>query len=140
MQCSVNWEKKGVICQYHGMFVVNDLAQTSRVVCGDARFDTTQYSMIDLLGITDLEDRPIEQTLQMLKEIAFINAAAARSNPQIKVVIITSDETIAAFAAYYASELTICSWQASLFENIPMARDWVSCRHSLNQNIHRQGI
>ena len=88
-------------------------------VYGDKRFDDLAYKIIDLSSVTEFQFSESE-----LKKIAYLDSAAARSNPRIKIAVITStleaEEIMQRYQKYSNN-----TWQMKFFKSRPAADAWV---------------
>ena len=93
----------------------------------DPRFDDLRYTLSNYLNIDGLEF-DVDKITHIISKHAKINAAASLSNPHIKRAIVTTDETVIAFANLYIaeSESEKNAWQLNVFSNLADAQAWIN--------------
>lgn len=122
------WEKNSVTWKFFGNVKADELMRSNMEIYGDPRFDDLHYQIVDLRDIYSLQEVSPERSLAVVQEVASCDAAAARSNPNIKVAIIADGETLEALASLYSFELSESPWQVKIFPTMADARAWASVR------------
>ena len=119
MSYSITWEEAGVIWRYEGTLSGEELIQSNLDIYGDSRFDQLRHQIVDLRGVTEFEISP-----QHMRKIAFLDKAAAQSNPHIRIAVITEDPIGQRITEEYASHIGDAHWPVRTFEQYDKAIDW----------------
>ena len=104
MPFTIAWEPSGTYTRFTGEVAGEEIIAHSGELQGDARFDTIRYVIADFL------EAEVSITLDQVREIAAIDAIAARSNPRIRVGIVSGGETMDAGGALYKAEHADSPW------------------------------
>jgi hypothetical protein len=115
------WETRGVYRRFYGRTSDLDVTESTRITEASSRFDELRYAILDFLEVDEI----VIVNPSFIQETAAIDAAAALSNPNIKVAIVTVSQLIREMAeAYIANELS--PYPTQIFTNLADARDWVA--------------
>lgn len=120
MPYDTRWEAKGLYWRFHGEVSGREILQSNLDAYGDPRFEDLKYQIADFLEIELLEMEPIE-----VKKIAYLDNAAAKSNPRIRVAIVAQRESIEKYAALVEGYSGYSHWETEVFENLGEARAWL---------------
>lgn len=123
MSYTHTWEKKGLLAVHAGELTCESILSSINSMCGDARFDDIDYRIVDFRSIEKLNI-----TVDETKIIAHHDIASAKSNPRIRLAIVSGDESVRALSALYESEAAEVSWKIQIFSSMDKARLWVSQR------------
>jgi hypothetical protein len=120
------WKDKGYYIKYSGRVSTDDVIQASVDIQGDPRFDNLRYIISDYLDI-DILEYDADNFKEKISYHAFINAAASRSNPQIKRAVVATDKTVLSFADIYKNKSSEVDtpWEFSTFSSVDEAYKWV---------------
>ena len=121
MPYEIRWEPAGVHWKYTGRLTGQDILQSNLQIYGDARFDDLKYQIVDLLDIDAIDAEPSH-----IKKVAYLDVAAARTNPGIKVAVVTERDTLKEWAQMYAEYSDASPWETMVFGNVEEARAWVA--------------
>jgi hypothetical protein len=113
------WEARGACKRFFGHVSDDDLMESVADIEGDPRFDDLRYVINDFLGVASFAI-----TEENVLAISAIDAAAAISNPNIKIAVVATDLQVQALAKVYATS----PWNAyptAVFSNIEEARAWL---------------
>lgn len=113
------WENGGVYRRYSNYITGQEIIQSNQEVHGHAQFDSINYVINDLLNVTEHNVSHNE-----IKRIVAIDKAAALTNPNIKVAIITVIPTIQELASMYSDLINQTPFSCKVFESIDEAREW----------------
>jgi len=128
------WEQHGVVEQFSGSITSAQILSCNESVCADSRFDAIRYQIHDLLDVSMAEITDIAETLQLVERIAATDKAAAKSNPKVRIAIVTRHETLGTLASFYSSELSNSSWTCEIFESVAAARKWLGAPPPIKAN------
>ena len=123
MPHSISWEENGSRTVFRGHVTGEEIARSSVEIRGNPRFDSMRYQIVDFSNIEG-----IEITLDEVREIAALDAAAAATNPRMKVAIISDSETVDTGAAAYKADNAESPWETEIFRTLDEARRWVEGR------------
>jgi hypothetical protein len=114
------WEPEGVLWRFWGAATGQELLQSNLDIYGDSRFDDIRYEICDFLDVTtiDLDERD-------LRKVAHLDLAAAKTNPRIKVAVVTNRDLIKGYTNMYAAYVGQSPWETQFFATMAEARDWI---------------
>ncbi len=114
------WEQpKGVVKRHFGHVTGRELLEAVQKTEGDSRFDSLRYVINDFRDCNALTVSPGE-----IQEIAAVDNAAALTNANILIAIVTTQPDITAMANAYANDpLTL--FNTRVFGSMEEARQWV---------------
>jgi hypothetical protein len=119
MPYSLLWETNGVYKQFSGVVSGAELLQSVVEVASDNRFARLRYEVSDYLAASDTVF-----SQDALNEIRAIRIGSFKTNPHIKVAIVTLDTQIQQrIYSTIAARLTL--HQTQLFSEIAAANAWV---------------
>lgn len=121
MAYQTTWEPpSGAYKKFAGHVSDDELLRSVSRLHGDARFDDLRYVINDFL---DVESFDVSEDNVMY--IAAMDAAAARSNPNIRVVIVVTDAKALALALNYASS-PWTAYATRIVSSVDEARAWLA--------------
>src|SRR5664279_201278 len=87
------WEQHGVVIRFLGSVTGIEFVKAAQEICGEPNFDGLRYIVYDFTKFTDhsIGDAAIE-------EVATLRIGARMTNPNIRVVLVTTDDRAAALA------------------------------------------
>ena len=121
------WEPDGVIKQFSGTVSAREFVEAVENVQGDFRFDDVRYVINDLSSVTKHEI-----TEDVLTEVAVLQYGAFASNPNCRVVFVTTDEELAARVMTTAAVAGLVSYQTEVCPTVSAARDWLDSQPQLH--------
>lgn len=119
MGFEIVWEARGACKRFFGHVSDDELMDAVADIEGDARFDELRYVINDFLQVDSFG-----VTEETVLAISAIDAAAALSNPHIKIAVVATDSQIQTLAELYAAS----PWNAyptEIFSTIEAARAWL---------------
>jgi hypothetical protein len=120
MPYEVKWESRGVYWRFFGRATGFEILQANLDAYGDPRFEELKYQIADFLEIESLE-----MDLREVKKIAYMDKAAARSNPNVRVALVAKPETLEMHAKLHAEYAGYSPWETEVFESLEEARSWL---------------
>lgn len=120
------WEPQGVCTLFSGFVTAEEYIRSAEDICADARFDDLRVVIKDLSAI---EDHAIDG--QALDPIAAMRYGARLTNPNIRLILVTTDPRLVPFA-YPAPESFmrgLCDSRA--FPDMAGARRWLATQPDL---------
>jgi hypothetical protein len=120
MPYEVQWESRGVYWRFFGKVSGREVMQSNLEVYGDSRFEELKYQIADFLAIESLEMNPSE-----VKKIAYMDKAAANSNPQIRVALVANPDTLITHIDLHTDYAVYSPWETEVFETLEEARTWL---------------
>lgn len=121
MPYQISWQEHGVTWHYSGVLTGKDLMQSNFDIFGDERFDDIRYQIVDLTGVEE-----IQVTEQHMRKVAHLDMAASRSNPRVKVAVVSNSEAATQLNVYYDKYCDEKSpWETRVFGSIEEAEAWV---------------
>ncbi|MFP4157421.1 MAG: hypothetical protein ACLFU4_07365 [Opitutales bacterium] len=123
MGYKINWKERGVEWLYHGTVTGAELIQSNEDIYGDPRFDDLRYQLVDLTQVERFEVSESD-----IRKLAFFDAAAARSNPRIRLGIIAGNASGRAISDAYRGSIQNPPWEHQVFETREAAEHWLGIR------------
>lgn len=121
MPYTISWKAKGIVWTYYGVLTGSDLLESNFRIFGDERFDNINYQIADLTRV-----ETFELTEAHMRKIAHLDMAASRSNPNIKVAVVTTAEVGLELVRVYEKHITEKSaWETSTFASLEEAEAWL---------------
>ena len=120
MPYSTEWKEKEFQATFTGIVTSQEILKMVFGFYGDERFDRIKYNLVDFTGADSLKTNEKE-----IKEIAYLDMAAARSNPNIKVAIAAGHDFIKEMSQLYAEYSDESPWQVKIFNTLEEARQWL---------------
>ena len=107
-----------------GKVTGEEIIQSSLDMYGDERFDRLRYGLVDF---TQAESFEIDE--EEIKKVAYMDRAAARSNPNLKIAIVAPQDVINRLANSYVVFAEASPWEAEVLNTLEEARQWleISC-------------
>jgi hypothetical protein len=126
MSYQIDWEPRGVVKRFFGHLTDHDMLQSVLDTESDRRFDDLRYVINDFSSITGSS---VE--IPTIEDITIADQGASRSNPSIRIAVVTSSPEIRALAECYARS-PLNAYETRIFATEAEARNWlheVACRH-----------
>jgi hypothetical protein len=126
MPYQTTWRKQGVIWTYSGLLTGDELLNSNFEIFGDERFDDIRYQIVDLREVQE-----IEVTEKHMRKVAHLDMAASRSNPRVKVAVLTNKpggKLLSEIYDKYSKDKS--PWETMLFTNIEDVWDWLQIQAS----------
>ena len=114
------WKDKGVCWTFHGTVTGKEILQCDLDIYGDERFDCLRYQIADFSGAEGFELNEFE-----VKKIAYLDKAAAATNPEIKVAIVAPQDFIREMSNLYAKYADDSPWETRIFDTVDQAKQWL---------------
>lgn len=114
------WEPRGVVKRFFGHLTDHDMLQSVLDTESDSRFDDLRYVINDFSGITGscVDTSTIE-------DISVADSGAARSNPSIRIAVVTSAPEIRRLSECYANS-PLNTYETRTFATEAEARSWLN--------------
>lgn len=120
------WEPGGVCTRFTGFVTAAEYVRSAEEICADARFDSLRFVIKDLLAI---DDHAIER--EACDAIAAIRYGAHFTNPNIYLVLLTTDERLVPFAHPKTGSLLHGLYESHAFASDAAARGWLAAQPPL---------
>ncbi|WPJ97308.1 hypothetical protein SH580_06255 [Coraliomargarita algicola] len=121
MPYTTTWRSNGIIWTYTGVLTGEDLLNSNFEIFGDERFDDIRYQIVDLTAV-----EKVEVTQNHMRKVAHLDMAAARSNPRVKIAVITTSTDGKLLSDTYDQYIEGKSpWSTQIFPTLAQAEDWV---------------
>lgn len=121
MAYKIKWENKGIYIFFNGKVDFKEFIRANNDLYGRSDFDKAKYQLWDFSEITyanfDMKD---------VKLISAMDKSAMHWNDNMKVAVLTNNQSIIDFANQYKLDLINTKWVCELFEDINIARKWIS--------------
>lgn len=122
------WEPGGVCTRFTGFVTAVEYVRSAEEICADARFDSLRFVIKDLLAI---DDHAIEY--EACDAIAAIRYGAHFTNPNIYIVLLTTDERLVPFAHPKSDSLLHGLYVTHAFATDGAARRWLAVQPALSR-------
>lgn len=119
MAYQITWEDHGVYVRLSGHTSDEEVAEVARVCQADVRLTDMRYSQNDFLaciGVTYSEDT--------VEEMAATDGAARRSNPRLRIAVVSKSSKILAMAKSYMLA-TFDQFPMRVFSTVEAASSWL---------------
>ena len=120
MSYELVWEPDGVIKEFSGVVSAREFIEAVENVQGDYRFDDVRYVINDFLAVTKHE-----LSEDVLTEVAVLQYGAYASNPNCRIVFVTTDQELSARIRNTPAVAGLISYQTEVFPTVSTARDWL---------------
>lgn len=120
MAYSYEWKEWGLHFRFTGRVTGREIHQGTRGLHGDARFDDLVCVVVDFS-----EAESFDVTEQEIKEIAYIDRAAAKSNPNLRMAIVAHQKIIKELSNFYAKHGESSPWEIRVFDTPQEAKKWL---------------
>ena len=120
------WEARGVCTHFSGFVTAEEYVRSAEDICADPRFDDLRFVIKDLLAV---EDHSIDP--QARDPIAAIRYGARFTNPNIYLVLLTTDPLLLPFAHPETTSFLHGLYETRAFASADAARRWLSAQPAL---------
>lgn len=121
------WEPEGVVRQFSGSISAREFIRSVERVQGDPRFDDMRYVINDFSAATAQM-----LTEEVFTELAVLHYGAHTSNPNCRVVFVTTDMALVALIRKVLLNGPVVSYQTEVFTTLVEARDWLASQPQLH--------
>ena len=111
MGFSLKWYPNLIHFHYHGTVTGQDILQSNLAVYGDARFDDLRWEVASFD-----QGCAIEATFESVRQIAYFDRAAAKSNPRIRILLAGDKRIQKTIYENYAEHAFDGGWEVTTFE------------------------
>ena len=115
----VVWKHRGVIKRFFDCVTDHDMLQSVLDTESDRRFDDLRYVINDFSAITGCSVR-----IPTVEDISVADVGAARTNPSIRIAVVTTTPEIRMLAERYASS-PLNVYETRIFASSAEARSWL---------------
>ena len=119
MAYHINWLPRGLIRTFEGILTIDDFLRSNDEIFGSEHFDSMRYLITDF---TEVEE--YKATMLDARRVAYLDKAAAKSNPRIKVAVVGMEDTHELFAEYISIAYDN-AWIVKAFTSIQEAQTWL---------------
>ncbi len=117
------WEPRGVCTHFSGFVTADEYVRSAEDICADSRFDDLRFVIKDLLTIEGHSIAP-----QAHDPIAAIRYGARFTNPDIYLVLLTTDPRLLPFAHPATTSFLHGLYETRAFASADAARCWLSAQ------------
>lgn len=121
------WEPEGILAQFSGVVTARQFIQAVEQAQGDPRFDEAHYVINDFSEVTGHE-----LSEKTLTQLAAINYGAHASNPNCRIVYVTTDEALMKGLKDVLVSGDMTSYQTEVQPTVSDARDWLDSQPKLH--------
>jgi hypothetical protein len=121
MPYSTAWEPRGVCTHFSGFVTADEYVRSAEDICAHARFDGLRFVIKDLLAITG---HSID--LHALERIAAIRYGVRFTNPNIYLLLLTTDPQLVPFAHPERTSFLHGLCKSHAFASAEAARRWLA--------------
>jgi len=132
MPYSHAWEDRGVVKHFSGFVTGEEFARSAQEIAADRRFDDLRFIICDFLDVKghSIDARSIER-------IAITRLGSLYSNPNIRVVLITTDEKVAKLKLAIEHPRFGKTYETCVFGTVQQARDWLGSQAAMHEMAKR---
>ena len=122
------WEPQGVCTLFSGFVTADEYVRSAEDICADPRFDDLRFVIKDLLRIAGHSIDP-----EAHDPIAAIRYGARFTNPNIHLVLLTTDPRLVPFAHPERTSHLHGLYESHAFASEDAARRWLAAQQALPQ-------
>ncbi len=122
------WEPRGVCTRFSGVVSAAEYVRSAEDICAARRFDTLRFVIKDLTAIAGHTIDPHARD-----PIAAIRYGARFTNPDIYLVLLTTDETLLSYAFPKPGSMLRGLYETRAFANETAARGWLQAQGELRR-------
>ena len=126
------WEPGGVTTRFIGFVTAEEYVRSAEDICADPRFDELRFVIKDLL---DIAGHSIDNATA--DPIGAIRYGARFTNPNIYLVLLTTDERLVPFAHPKADSFLHGLYETHAFPSDAAARGWLAAQPALARSASR---
>ena len=119
MAYHIQWLSRGLIRTLKGTLTIDDFLRSNNEIFGSEHFDSMRYMIVDFREV-----EVYHATMLDVRRVAYLDKAAAKSNPRIKVAVVGMEVT----HEYFEEYLKVASdnaWVVRSFHTIEEAQTWL---------------
>jgi hypothetical protein len=120
------WEPRGVCTRFSGFVSAAEYIRSAEEICADPRFDELRFVIKDLLAI---DGHSIDR--DAIEPIAAIRYGARYTNPNIYVILLTTDPRLAPLTQPDSKSFLRGLYETCSFRDEPAARRWLAAQPPL---------
>ena len=121
MLYKTKWEDKGLYRKFTKIVSGEEVLGSNLAIQGDERFDKIKYVLNDF---TETDEFDVSEIV--LNKIVAIDNAAALSNPNLRIAIVATLESLLAWIRLYGEKMQDSSFECQIFVNLDDAYKWVT--------------
>ncbi|MFN4326935.1 MAG: hypothetical protein ACK4FP_13745 [Azonexus sp.] len=121
------WEPEGVVRRFSGNVSATEFINSVERVQGDSRYDDMHYVINDFSTVA-----AVSFSDETFTELAVLHYGAFVSNPNCRVVFVTTDNMLAGMVRRILQEGPVVSYQVEVFPTEREARDWLASQPQLH--------
>jgi len=115
------WENEGVYSKFQGTIDAEEVHCAVDEVESDTRFDSIRYVINDFLEATEFTVTPKDISVRVA-----IDNAAARTNPDIRIALVTVDQIVKDLIGIYIEQMESSPYETRIFATLDEARRWLT--------------
>lgn len=120
------WEPQGVCTHFSGFVTAEEYVRSAEDICASPLFDDLRFVIKDL---AEVDDHAIDG--QALDPIAAIRDGARLTNPNIRLIFVTTDPRLVPFAYPAPTSFMRGLCDSRAFPDMPAARRWLAAQPEL---------
>jgi len=122
------WESRGVCTRFSGFVSAAEYVRSAEDICGDPRFGELRFVIKDLLAI---DGHSIDRGA--IEPIAAIRYGARYTNPNIYVILLTTDPRLTPLAEPESTSFLRGLYDTCAFADEAAARRWLAAQPPLTR-------
>jgi len=126
------WERHGVVKRFTGFVSGTEFVESAQEIAADERFESLRFIINDFLSA---EGHGIDASA--LENIAVIRFGSMLTNPNIRVLVVTTHTEFTVLAEAAKAPALDGSHEARAFPTMALAREWLAKQCVLNQILTR---
>ncbi|MDQ8204050.1 hypothetical protein [Pelagicoccus sp. SDUM812003] len=130
MPYRLTWERRTVFFDYFGDVTSQDLLESNQIVYGDERFDKLLWQVVSFE-----KAEAISHSAAYVKRIAYMDKAAARSNPNITVAFVGNSPALDQIGSEYIDVASEPAWDVVHFSTLDEAKAYIAT--AIQEREHR---
>ncbi len=128
MPYEINWEKKGVLVRFNGIFSYKENMNANIELYSDSKFENLKYIIWDLSKISEVNINEEEAKITGMQD-----KLTASKLPEVKMAIVALDKRVKNLCHEYVaySQNINKGWTFMVSDNLESIRTWVSSNQAL---------
>lgn len=127
MACDLVWEPDGVLKRFTALVTADEFIWAVKQVQSDSRFDEARYVICDF---SEADGTAISE--QALTEVAALNYGAYASNPNCRIVFVTTNAEFSGRIGRTLMSPELASYSVEVRPTVSEARDWLDSQPQLH--------
>lgn len=114
------YEEHGILWNMSGIVTADDIKEIDNILYGLPDFDSLHYIIFDYTAADDFQ-----MEVQEVIKVAAVDSVAAKTNPRIKIALVTDNENLLKAIKLYSTFRGGHPWETKACYTVAEAREWL---------------